>query len=74
MSMRSLALVFALALLTRTSDVSAGVFKGLVEDITSGATRGVVKEVAPVLGSTIADVDNRLTAHEARLGSLWITS
>lgn len=70
MSIRTVALVFAFALLTQASDASAGLFKGLGEAVGRGIGEGAVAKISPIIGPTLADVDNRLTAHEAKIGSL----
>lgn len=74
MSIRVMASALALALLTQASSADAGIFKGLAEGVGVGIGRGIgegaVAKLTPVLGQTIANVDNRLIAHEARIGSL----
>lgn len=70
MSVRTLTLVLALALLMQASDASAGLFSGFAGDLGRGIGEGAVTKLTPNLGPILTDVDNRLTSHENRIGSI----
>jgi hypothetical protein len=69
--LRLAVVVVGAGVLAGVSDVaSAGILSSAGKDLASGAAEGAVEKLEPALARTIADVDNRLTAQEERLGNV----